>query len=104
MLNPERFLLLASVFLLCFQFLLGFDVILDATEHHDSLEVLIVADHGDACVADVVQALRELGVLNVDPNFLVEQEQVQVAQERSDVVFTEVVIATASHDESVADW
>lgn len=50
----------------------------------------------------MVQARGVLRILDVDPHLLVEQEEMKVVQEGRDVLFAEVVVSAASHDESVA--
>ena len=52
-------------------------------------------------VADVVHLVGVVGVLHLDPNFLVEQEEVQVVKQRRDILFAKVVVAAASDENAV---
>ena len=52
-------------------------------------------------VADEVHPVTVVTVLDVDPHFLVQQEQVQVIQQRRDVHLAKVVVSTTNDENTV---
>ena len=54
-------------------------------------------------VADVRQTVRVVGVLDLDPDLLVEQKQVHVVQERGWTLLAERVVSATSHNNRGVD-
>ena len=73
----------------------------DTTEDEHALILVTIRDHCHALVTNVVESVAVVAVLDLEPNFLVEQKQMQVVQKRRDVLLAQFVVATTGHEEGV---
>lgn len=76
---------------------------MNAAEDDDLLAALAVADHSHRVVADEVHLVAVVRVLDADPDLLVQQEQVNVIEQRGNVLLAEAVVTAACHDNRGVD-
>lgn len=85
-------------------FRIGVGGVVDAAEHDYFFEILRVGQDTKALVADVAKPERVKGVLDSDPDLLVEKEQMQIVEKRSTHLSSQIVVATARDHNCTADW
>ena len=73
------------------------NLILDSAEDDYLLVRLVVRNHTHSVVVDVVELVRVVAKLELDPHFLIEQEQVNIVQQRRHVFFAQAVVAATCH-------
>lgn len=73
----------------------------DSTEDQHALIRVSIRDHAHGMVADEVHPVAVEAVLDVDPHLLVQQEQMQVIQKRSDVHLAKVVVSATNNQNTV---
>jgi hypothetical protein len=81
--------------------LVGPDAVRDATEHQNLLHRFVVGDNRHALVAHEVDALGGDRVLHLEPEFLVEEEQVDVIEEGRGILLAHLVITTTHDNQTV---
>lgn len=81
--------------------LVGPDAVRDATEHQNLLHRFIVGDNRHALVAHEVDPLGRDRVLHLQPEFLVEQEQVDVIEEGRGILLAHLVVASTHDNQTV---
>jgi hypothetical protein len=81
--------------------LVGPDAVGDSSEDENLLHRFVVGDNRHALVAHEVNPFGCDGVLYLQPEFLVEQEQVDVIEEGRGILFAHLVVATTHDNQTV---
>lgn len=70
---------------------------MDAAENDDLFVGFIVGDDAHRVIVNVVKFVRVITKLQLDPNLLIEQEQINVIKQWSHILFAEAVITATRH-------
>lgn len=81
--------------------MIGADTVRDSSEDQNLFHRIVVGDNRHALVADEVDALGCDRVLHLQPEFLVEQEQVDVVEEGGGILLAHLVVAAAHDNQTV---
>ena len=84
--------------------MIGADTVSNASEDQNLFHRIVVGDNRHALVADEVDALGCDRVLHLQPELLIQEEQIDVVEEGRSILLAHLVVTTTHDNQTVVGW